>query len=120
MSLVNKGHVYGHDGTGFYDVDHIIKQPNSVNMLLQKLAPYARPGQGNITMYEQVISDLNMEIQRIFDWNAEGDKLFSRVMSYLCIPSSAYNHCNVMAKNRFTATPIFKTIRNCQKSIKGL
>lgn len=85
LSLVNKGHVYSHDGTGFYEDDHIIKQPRSVDILLQKLSPYARPTQDNISMYETVINGLQLEIQRIFKGNADGRKLFSRVMSRLGI-----------------------------------
>ncbi len=108
LSLVNKGHVYSHDGTGFYDVDHLIKQPNSIDLLLNKLAPYARPDRDNITMYEQVISNLKMEIQRIFNGDTKGDQLFSRVMSYLCIPNSVYNYRAIGEK--YFATN--KTIRD--------
>ena len=106
LSLVRKGHLYGHDGAGFYGVDHIIKRPDSVALLLQKLAPHAQPHQNNIHRYEEVLKDLYIEILRIFEGRGEGVKLFRRVMMYLGFKNNAYA-CTDSGDICLLAYPVF-------------
>lgn len=111
LSLVNNGHLYGHDGTGFYDVDHIIKRPNATAFLLQELAPFARSQRSNLHRYERVLSDLYAEILRIFEVHGEGVELFRRVMICLGFKTNIYI-CTDSGDISFIDAPIFRPIQD--------
>ena len=89
LSLIKRTHVYQHDGAGFFDVDHIIKKPNSIPVLLKKLSPYARLSKSNKWRFELLFTDALFELKRICNTHT-GAKLFKRVMFYLGFSSNSY------------------------------
>lgn len=111
LSLVNKEHVYGHDGTGFYDVDSIIKRPNSTALLLQKLAPYSKPQRKNLHRYENVLSNLYKEVLRIFIRQEEGRNLFWRVMRCLGL-NNKIHICTKSGDVSLISIPVFQSIQD--------
>ncbi|WP_300461644.1 hypothetical protein [Desulfobacula sp.] len=89
LSLIQRTHVYEHDGTGFFDVDHIIKKPDSISRLLVELSPYTKLSEGNRWRFEILFTEALSELYRIL--NVElGKKIFRRVMYYLGFSPGSY------------------------------
>lgn len=90
LALIKMKHLYNHDGSEFFDNDHIIKSPYAVDNLLIKLKQYERLNKGNKYRFEQVLSDLYMELHRIGNIRDLSDKVFIRMMYFLGIPKHCY------------------------------
>ncbi len=89
LSLIQKSHVYQHDGSSFFDVDHIIKNPGAVPQLLAELLPYAKLTDENKWRFEMLLTDSLFELYRICKVDV-GGKLFRRIMFYLGFYPESY------------------------------
>lgn len=89
LSLIQKSHVYQHDGSEFFDVDHIIKRPGAVSLLLAELLPYAELTEDNKWRFENLLADSLSELHRICNADV-ASKLFRRIMFYLGFSPGTY------------------------------
>lgn len=102
FALSKRDHLYNHDGSSFFNTDNFIKSPDAIQNLLYELKPYSRVENRNIYRFEQVLTDLYLEIQRILKDNYLSKMLFIRMMYFLGLSKDCYlllaNDC-VILKN---------------------